>query len=331
MRTVYLDFNRLLKQLSCNYPNVFYLDAWNRMLDGEGKPAANLFLADGLHMNRKGYDIWKEMASGFLHSGLAGQSVAFGVCTSMADSKNLKDIGFTFVEGSVGRDLKPTKPESEFASGLKEFDTCRLPMISCTSFLPGTLKVTGPDAKPDTVLRYAEVAFRHAASAGIRYIVFGSGGARMIPAGFDRGVARNQFISLLKQMGPLARKYGIVIAIENLQKSETNFINTVAEAASIAREVNDPNIRILADIFHMMRENEGPEALIGAGNYLVHCHIAELKDRTAPGMACDDFRPYFRALRAIGYRGGISIEGSWKPENLPKALQVMREQWNSIQ
>jgi len=253
--------------------------------------------------------------------------IAFGVCTSFANSDILKKYGFTYVEGSVGRDLKPGSPEAEFSKKLKEFDTCRLPVIACNGFLSGTLKVTGPDARPDTVLRYAEVAFRRAQKLGIRFIVFGSSGARSIPDGFDPKLARAQFISLLKEMGPIARKYGVIVAIENLQKSETNFINTVGEALEIAKEADHPNIRLLADIFHMMRENEGPEALVRAKKYLVHCHIAELKDRTAPGMAGDDFRPFFAALKKIGYHGGISIEGSWKAENLPKAFEVLKEQW----
>lgn len=258
-------------------------------------------------------------------------AIKFGVCTSLSNSEVLKKSGFAYVEGNVQRDLIPGGPDQEFSKKLKEFDTCRLPVIACNSFIPGTLKVTGPDARPDTVLRYAEVAFRRAASVGIRIIVFGSSGARSVPDGFDRQQARSQFISLLKKIGPVARKYGIMVALENLQKSETNFINTVEEALVIAREVNDPNIRVLADIFHMMRESERPEALIAAGAYLVHCHIAELKDRTAPGMSGDDFRPYLSALRKMGYRGGISIEGSWKIENLPKAFQVLKEQWESNQ
>lgn len=259
------------------------------------------------------------------------RDIRFGVCTSLDDAEKLKKIGFAYVEGSVGRDLMPASPDAEFAKKRKEFDTCPLPVISCNGFLPGTLKVTGRDARPDTVLHYAEVAFRRAASVGIRFIVFGSSGARSIPEGFDRQQARGQFISLLKNMGPIARKYGVTVAIENLQKSETNFINTVGEALTIAREVNDPNIRVMADIFHMLRENEGPEALLAAGKYLVHCHIAEIRDRTAPGMAGDDFRPYFSALRKIGYRGGISIEGSWKDENLPKAFLVLKDQWQANQ
>ncbi len=260
-----------------------------------------------------------------------GDRVVFGVCTSFNQSAMLRECGFAYVEGSVGRDLMPSKADSAFARKLAEFDTCRLPVRSCNGFLPATPKATGPDARPDSILRYAEVAFRRAQKLGIRYIVFGSSGTRSIPEGFSREEARSQFVSLLKRIGPVAGKYGVTIAIENLQKSECNFINKVGEAVSIAKEVNDPHIRVLADIFHMMRENEPPQAIIDAGKYLVHCHIAELKDRTAPGMAGDDFTPYFKALKKIRYRGGISIEGSWKNENLPKAYVVLAEQWKSIQ
>ena len=328
LKDKYLDYNRRLKLFTRGYDNVYYLDTWNRMLDADGNPRRDLFIDDGLHMNLTGYAIWKEIAGGFLHSGLSGQRVAFGACTSPANSGNLKQAGFAFVEGSVGRDLMPGKPDEEFALKSKEFDTCRLPVISCNGFLPKSLKVTGSEANPDSVLRYAEVAFRRAATVGIRYIVFGSSGSRSIPEGFDRQEARKQFVNLMKKVGPMARKYGVIVAIENLQKTETNFITTVGEVLSIVREVNDPNIRVAADIFHMMRENESPDALVESGKYLVHCHIAELSNRTAPGMAGDDFRPYFSALKKIGYRGGVSIEGSWKNENLEDACQTMQTQWD---
>jgi len=43
----------------------------------------------------------------------------------------------------------------------------------------------------------------------------------------------------------------------------------------------------------------------------------------------DDFRAYFKALKAIGYRGGLSIEGKWKDDQLPKAISVLNEQLKS--
>ena len=61
----------------------------------------------------------------------------------------------------------------------------------------------------------------------------------------------------------------------------------------------------------MLRENEGPDALVDAGPLLRHVHIAEKDRRTPPGVAGDDFRPYLRALRRAGYAGDISIECRW--------------------
>jgi lysophospholipase L1-like esterase len=237
LKDVYGDYNRKLMAFSSVHPGVFYIDVWDKMTDSRGKPRGDLFLPDSLHMNRRGYDLWRSIIGEFINAGNTGRPVAFGVCTGAPNAGILRKAGFGYLEGSVGRDLMPSRPGEEFAKKMQELDTCGLPMIACNGFLPATLKVCGPDAQPDTVLRYAEVAFRRAASVGIRTIVFGSSGSRSIPEGFDRQEARDRFISLLKRMGPIARKYGVTIAIENLQKSESNFINTVSEAVSIAKEV----------------------------------------------------------------------------------------------
>lgn len=77
-------------------------------------------------------------------------------------------------------------------------------------------------------------------------MVFGSGGSHKIPEGFNPDTARTQFISLLGKLGPVAQKYDVVIVLEPLNSGETNFINSVGEGGSIVREVNHPNIRLLA-------------------------------------------------------------------------------------
>ncbi len=69
----YLDFNRLLKKFVRRYRHVYLLDMWNKMLDPGGKPMADIFVADGLHMNRKGYDIWMNEVSSFLKNHRIGK------------------------------------------------------------------------------------------------------------------------------------------------------------------------------------------------------------------------------------------------------------------
>jgi sugar phosphate isomerase/epimerase len=178
-------------------------------------------------------------------------------------------------------------------------------------FLPGHLKVVGPERKESAVLEYARVVFQRCQRAGIRLIVWGSGGSRRIPDGFERSTAREQFITLARKLGRLAAEYEVTLALENLNSRETNFINTLAEAHSLVREVSHTNVRLCADIFHMLREGESPKAIRKAGSLIVHCDIAENLDRSPPGTHGEDFTPFLIALRRTGYRGRITLECRW--------------------
>jgi lysophospholipase L1-like esterase len=53
--------NDLIKKFLAKKKNAGYVDAYNAMIDDEGKPIADLFLQDNLHMNQKGYAIWQKL------------------------------------------------------------------------------------------------------------------------------------------------------------------------------------------------------------------------------------------------------------------------------
>ena len=146
----------------------------------------------------------------------------------------------------------------------------------------------------------------------MKTLVFGSSGSRNIPDGFPRKEGMDQFISLCKKIAPLAEKYDVTIVLEPLNKGESNIINSVAEGAEIVTSVDHKNFMLLADIFHMLRENEGAENIIKHGDLIRHIHIAENTGREAPGANGEDFTRYFRALREIDYKGLMSIECNWK-------------------
>lgn len=56
----YLELNRLLKSYCAAMEQVDYIDVWFPMLNQKGKPKPEIFVADSLHMNSKGYAIWTE-------------------------------------------------------------------------------------------------------------------------------------------------------------------------------------------------------------------------------------------------------------------------------
>ena len=261
-----------------------------------------------------------------------GYSTDIGVCTSVNNAGLLSESGYDFIEDSVGRFLAPAADEEVFKTNLEVASKSPLPVKACNSFIPGSLKSVGPEAAHQEILEYATTAFRRAQQAGVEYIVFGSGGSRRVPEGFRFQDALDQFVALLTQMAPIAGQYDVTIVLEPLRRAECNFINTVAYGAVIVDRVNHPNFRLLADIYHMLDMNEGPESIINHGALLKHMHIAELEGRSMPGTHGQDFTPYFEAMKKIGYNGMISLEGSWvdMEKQAPVAIKVMKEQMGSV-
>jgi sugar phosphate isomerase/epimerase len=53
---------------------------------------------------------------------------------------------------------------------------------------------------------------------------------------------------------------------------------------------------------------------------VAHVEIAEKETRSYPGVHGDDFRPFFKVLRAAGCSGAISIEGKGEPAQVAPAF-----------
>lgn len=256
--------------------------------------------------------------------------IMFGICAGTDKAGKLKEVGFEFIEGGVSGVLKPDKPDADFAAELAKLKASALPMRSCNGFIPKTFALTGPSVAHDAALEYAVTACRRADEAGIPFIVLGSGGARKVPDGFDHAKAKAQFIDFCQKLGDRISDLKVTIVLEPLNKGETNILNSVTEGIDYVDAINRPRIQLLADFYHMMKEDEGPDAIRKAGKRIRHCHIAELEGRKAPGTKGEDLSAFFKALRDIGYVGGVSCECSWPKENVEaawvKALATMKEQ-----
>ena len=232
-----------------------------------------------------------------------------GLCwPTAADTAVIAASGLEYVEENVQNFLVPESPETEFRSRLAAAaKAARTIQVACC-FLPGSHRCVGPEVDTARLLAWAAAAFARAQTAGIDTVVFGSGGARGVPAGFSHATAFTQFVDLLGRMAPLAARHGVTIVIEPLNRAEVNFINTIDEGAEVVKQVDHPNVRLLADLFHMLRNGETPDALTRHGALLAHAHLAERETRSPPGTKGDDFRPFLRALRQAGYDRRLSLE-----------------------
>jgi sugar phosphate isomerase/epimerase len=235
---------------------------------------------------------------------------------------------FDFIEGHVQNFLLPSSPDEAFAPHLAALRACPLPMPASNSFLPPGLKVVGPAVDQAALSRYADTAFRRARSVGMSIMVFGSAGARMMPEGWSAARGFEQYVEALRLFAPLAQAQGVTLVVEPLNRVECNLVNTIVEGAEAVKRANHPAVKLLVDLFHMLRNGEAPDDILRVGP-VHHAHLAEDKDRAAPGINGDDFRPFFRALKQIGYNDRLTIECIWK--NAPAheaapALVALRRQ-----
>lgn len=131
--------------------------------------------------------------------------------------------------------------------------------------------------------------------------------------GFSRSKAWQMIRECLKHSAKVAEDFGVALAIEPINRYETEIINTLAEAARMASEVNSESVKIMADTFHMnIEEVSVTEALQQFGRMLVHFHVAD-NNRLAPGKGHLDFASIISGLKEIGYDRYVSAEILPKP------------------
>lgn len=239
-----------------------------------------------------------------------------GCCGSMI-APSTDPIGIEMIEKMAALDFDYAElslahiavlPDAEFRGLAGRVERSGLRCEACNNFFPHAVRLTGADVRLPAALDYAARAMERAARLGARIIVFGSADAKNVPRGYGRGAAWSQIVELLQHLGPMARRHGLTIAIEPINRAESNIVNRVAEGLQLMREVNHPGIRLLVDYYHLMMEREDPAIILEAGDAIVHVHFAQVQGRAFPTRWETVFTPFFGNLHRIRYEGRCSIE-----------------------
>jgi len=62
----YEEANKQIKTFLASQKKAVFIDVYHAMLKEDGKPTTDLFVEDNLHMNAKGYAIWKKLIEPYL-------------------------------------------------------------------------------------------------------------------------------------------------------------------------------------------------------------------------------------------------------------------------
>jgi len=256
-------------------------------------------------------------------------SARIGSCCAPSQTVEFADLGFDFVEWPM-RSTVGTMSEDEYTALRKQARDLPLVPEAWNVMLPTDLKVVGPEADHEGMVGYLESALGRASELGGSIVVFGSGPSRAVPDGWPREDAFTQFEDGCLKAGEVARKHGIILAIEPLPSSTVNLVNSVAEGARIVDDVGHPNVKLLADLGHVVVEGEAFEDTTAAGSVLVHVHVAlpHSREIPLPNRGGAFLREYFQALQAAHYEGRISAECEWSSTaELAEGLAFMRAAW----
>lgn len=188
--------------------------------------------------------------------------------------------------------------------------------VSCGAFGP-TRDLTHDDpAVHDVCLDYLRSCFELSNIIGATFVagpIYSAvGKVRMLPPDgrkrdWDRAVVN------LRRVCNMASDHGMAIAIEPLNRFESDMVNTAEDAVRLVNDINHPAARVMLDSFHMSLEERNPEeAIVLAGEKLIHMQVSE-NYRGIPGTGQTPWPLIRRGLERINYQGIVSIE-SFTPE-----------------
>lgn len=252
-----------------------------------------------------------------------GLNIKFGVSTWLWTSPfttasidvlfpKIASMGFDVVEIAVEDpaliDIKRVK------EGLKRYN---LKAGICGAFGPSRDLTHEDKSVHQNCLSYIEACFDICRELDVPF--FGGpmysavGKARMLPPDL-RKAEWEMAVKNLRIACAMASERGLQIALEPLNRFESDLVNTTEDVRRLVRDIDHPAAKIMLDGFHMnIEERDVEQAIISAGSDLVHLQVAE-NYRGTPGTGQTRWDAYKRGLEAIAYNGTVTIE-SFTPDN----------------
>ncbi len=216
----------------------------------------------------------------------------------------LKEHGFGGVEVPL---IRPGAfPAAELRKALERND---LGCTACSVLPQGLSLISEDESVRRNTLRHIEDCVIAASEAGIRLIA----GPLYAPVGYLPGRRRTAAewqwaVEGYRSLGPVLERHGVEVAIEPLNRFETYFLNTVADAVGLSEEIGHPCVGVLFDTFHAnIEEKHVAVACRATGRHLKHVHTCE-NDRGIPGAGHVDWPGLFQALQDLQYSGWLTIE-----------------------
>jgi D-psicose/D-tagatose/L-ribulose 3-epimerase len=183
--------------------------------------------------------------------------------------------------------------------------------LSVSGALPAGSSFHGTPEQQDKARRYVEGAVRVAAELGAA-VVCGPlykavGDTEPGPPLHEQ---RRAAAEALRPLADSAADRGVTLALEPLNRFETDLLNTADAGVQFCRQVNSPGVGLLLDTFHMhIEEKHSGQAIraAAAAGLVTHFHASE-NDRGVAGSGQVHWPQVAAGLRSAEYQGAVVLE-----------------------
>lgn len=236
-----------------------------------------------------------------------------------------KELGFDGIEIALGQ-----KGDVDYKKTVKTFKDHGLVCSSVCGLFGENRDIRGPKKEYiEDGLLYIKDCLEACAALECQLFagpVYSAVGRAVMVEEAEKKVQWETVVENLGKVCQWAEKYGVYIAIEPLNRFETDFINICRDAVKMVKDVGSKMLKIHLDTFHMgIEEKNSAMAVLDAGNLLYLLHASE-NDRGAPGTGQVPWKNIADALRRINYDKWVVIE-SFTPDNqvIAKAASIWRQ------
>jgi sugar phosphate isomerase/epimerase len=174
---------------------------------------------------------------------------------------------------------------------------------------PEGLYINHPDQTiRERTAQYFVELVNFCADIGGKFMVVGSPKQRNIMSGVSTQQAWDWAATTFTPAVKRAAERDVTICLEPLSPAETNFINHAADAIRFVRQLDNPHFKIILDVKAMSSEGKPvPQIIRDSWPYFAYFHAND-PNLKGPGFGQVDFVPIAAALKAVGYRGYVSVE-----------------------
>ena len=130
----------------------------------------------------------------------------------------------------------------------------------------------------------------------------------------------------VREMATYAAGKGVRLALETLNRFETDMLNVVSQGLEFVDQVGMPNVGLHLDTFHMhLEERSSAAAIRKASSRIFHFHACE-NDRGVPGTGQVHWQAVAAALKDVKYDGAVVIESfTSQVKEIARAVCIWRE------